>query len=78
MGKYIEILPPAELSKEKNKTRYNTFLVFHSGNVIMSGGRAIDMIQAYNNFVTIIATCKDQISERLTTVEQNEVRQSAV
>jgi len=78
LGKYIEILPPAELSKEKNKTRYNTFLVFHSGNVIMSGGRAVDMIHAYNEFVQIIATCKDQISERLTTVEQNEVLQLAM
>ena len=66
---YLETLTPKEHEKEVTKIRYNTFLVFHSGNVIMSGSSSPHMRGAYKTFLEIISRCKSDIMEVL-----NEVR----
>lgn len=64
--KFVKTLPIKDQEKHKNKKRYNTFLVFHSGNVIMSGMVSKYMENVYNNFVNIIKQNKDNIEEQLT------------
>lgn len=57
---YLDSFGPKERLKKINKTRNNTFMVFHSGKVIMSGGvsrKAKE--QAYQIFSQIITTNKD-------------------
>jgi TATA-box binding protein (TBP) (component of TFIID and TFIIIB) len=51
--------------KEVNKNRYNTFLVFHSGNVIMSSMHIDYMKDTYNKFINIIKECRPQIEENI-------------
>lgn len=65
MKDYLDRLPPANQSKELNKRRFNTFLVFHSGNVIMSGSVHDQMKSPYYNFLQIIKDCKTHIEETL-------------
>jgi TATA-box binding protein (TBP) (component of TFIID and TFIIIB) len=62
---YLNLLSPKDREKKINKERYNTFLVFHSGKVIMSGCQASFMRDTYYYFLNIIRTCYDQIEERL-------------
>ena len=62
---YLEFLKPAELKKELNKKRYNSFLVFHSGNVIMSGLGKLYMKEHYNIFSEIIKNSRNKIEEKL-------------
>ena len=50
---YIEKLNPKEIEKE-NKTKYITFLIFQSGNIIMSGINEILMEKYYNIFYDIV------------------------
>ena len=50
---------------KKNKDKYTTFLVFHSGNVIMSGLSKEYMEDTFNLFMNIVKTCKDKIEEKL-------------
>lgn len=50
----------------KNKKRYNTFLVFHSGNVIMSGIAKETMNDHYKIFRQMVTDWKPQIEECLT------------
>ena len=64
---YLESLSAAEYSKQINKKRYNTFLVFHSGNVIMSGMIKKYMENEYNRFINIIKSCRPTIEEKLDT-----------
>ena len=47
---YINMLDIKDQEKEMNKTRYMTFLVFQSGNVIMSGMINTYMEKYYYNF----------------------------
>ena len=47
-------------------TKYNTFLVFQSGKVIMSGKAAIFMEPAYREFLDIIRKCTPIIREVIT------------
>lgn len=47
------------------ETKYNTFLVFQSGKVIMSGKAAVFMEDAYFEFLKIIARCTHIIREQL-------------
>jgi TATA-box binding protein (TBP) (component of TFIID and TFIIIB) len=49
----------------KKKKKYNTFLVFHSGNIIMSGMIEELMKPAFDAFQTIIKNCKNLIEEKL-------------
>lgn len=53
------------LKKPKKKPRYNTFLVFQSGKVIMSGKAAEFMEPIYYEFMDIIRKSKDFIVESL-------------
>lgn len=64
-SQYINSLSISEQKKIQNKKRYNTFLVFHSGNVIMSGMIKLFMKQEYDNFRKIIIDSKSYIEEKL-------------
>jgi hypothetical protein len=63
-NEFLELLPPKE-RKKKEYDRYNTFLVFQSGKVIHSGISNEYMKNSYYNFLKIIASCYDQIEEKL-------------
>lgn len=63
--KYLEMLSEKDKIKELKKTRYNTFLVFHSGNVIMSSMKKDFMEDYYNKFINIIKECKTEIKEKI-------------
>jgi TATA-box binding protein (TBP) (component of TFIID and TFIIIB) len=62
---YLDMLPEKDVAKKLKKKRYNTFLVFHSGKVIMSGMEATFMKDVYYEFLDIIRECYDIIEERL-------------
>lgn len=62
---YLETLTEKEKEKEQGKNRYNTFLVFHSGNVIMSSMHQMYMKDTYNKFINIIQDCRKIIEERI-------------
>jgi TATA-box binding protein (TBP) (component of TFIID and TFIIIB) len=62
---YFNNLSDTEQKKEKNKQRYITFLVFHSGNVIMSGTMKDHMEPFYYKFLEIIKESKSVIEEKL-------------
>ena len=64
---YLETLSKDEYDKQVNKSRYNTFLVFHSGNVIMSGMIKKYMKDEYNQFIKIMQGCKEKFQEKLDT-----------
>ena len=58
-------VPMNEYIVHKTKKRYNTFLVFHSGNVIMSGMTFETMEPAFDAFQQIISEWQCQIEEVL-------------
>jgi TATA-box binding protein (TBP) (component of TFIID and TFIIIB) len=62
---FLDMLPEKDVIKKLKKQRYNTFLVFHSGKVIMSGMEATFMKNVYYEFLDIIRDCYDTIEERL-------------
>ena len=62
---YLAMLTPKDVAKKLKKVRYNTFLVFHSGKIIMSGMEATFMRDVYYEFLDIIKECYDIIEERL-------------
>jgi len=64
-GEYMKRLSPKEQEKKINKDRYTTFLVFHSGKVIVSSITAEFTKPAYNYFLQIISKCREQIEEKL-------------
>lgn len=49
----------------KKKTKYNTFLVFHSGKVIMSGMTAESMKTDLNCFLDLVRSWKNRIEETI-------------
>jgi len=51
--------------KDIKKIIYNTFLVFQSGKVIMSGKTALFMEPSYYEFINIINKCRPLIQEEL-------------
>jgi len=63
-NEYIKSLSEKELVKE-NKDRHVTFLIFQSGNVIMSGMNEVFMEKYYNIFFDIINKNKRLISDKL-------------
>jgi TATA-box binding protein (TBP) (component of TFIID and TFIIIB) len=67
--KYLEMLPEKEKDKKICKKRFNTFLVFHSGRIIMSGICAEFQEKTYYNFLDIVKKCHHLIEEQL---EENE------
>lgn len=62
---YLDIIPSKDRDKEFDKQRYITFLVFQSGNVIMSGLNKEYMSKYYSEFFKIINNCIDDIVEKL-------------
>ena len=64
---YFNQLSSKDQDKIMNKERYTTFLVFHSGNVIMSGLSKPFMEDIFNEFVKIINGCRGIIEEKLIT-----------
>ena len=64
-GEYISRLTEKEQQKKISKDRYTTFLVFHSGKVIVSGMTADIMRPGYEYFLKIIEKCKNEIEEIL-------------
>jgi len=62
---YLDYLPIKERDAKIKADRYNTFLVFHSGKLIMSGIHADFMRDTYYYFLEIIRGCFDEIEERL-------------
>jgi TATA-box binding protein (TBP) (component of TFIID and TFIIIB) len=63
---YVETLNEKELDKE-NKVKHVTFLVFQSGNVIMSGMNEIFMEKYYNIFYDIVQSNINKIEDKLVT-----------
>lgn len=61
---YVKSLTDKELLKE-HKTRHITFLIFQSGNVIMSGMNEIFMEKYYNIFFDIVNKNKSVILDKL-------------
>ncbi len=62
---YLDMLTDKEKAKEAKKERYNTFLVFHSGNCIMSGMTISRMKDIYYHFFDIMGECRGFIEEKL-------------
>lgn len=62
---YLNTLPEKDKETKLSETRYNTFLVFHSGKVIMSGLTSKFMEDVYYYFLQIMNDCYDLIEERL-------------
>ena len=64
-NEYMQYLSEKEQLKNINKDRYNTFLVFHSGRVILSSINAEFSRDSYYYFLKIIRTCYNEIEEKL-------------
>jgi len=61
---YLLTLDDKERFKEKSKVRYLTFLVFQSGNVILSSPHKSCMKETYENFIDMIQKSKSFIEEK--------------
>jgi TATA-box binding protein (TBP) (component of TFIID and TFIIIB) len=64
-NEYMQYLSEKEQIKKLNKDRYNTFLIFHSGRVILSSINAEYSRDSYYYFLKIIRKCYKEIEERL-------------
>jgi TATA-box binding protein (TBP) (component of TFIID and TFIIIB) len=64
-NEYLKYLSEKDQLKKINKDRYNTFLVFHSGRVILSAINAEFSRDSYYYFLKIIKTCHKEIEEKL-------------
>jgi TATA-box binding protein (TBP) (component of TFIID and TFIIIB) len=62
---YLNTLSDKDRNKKLTQKRYNTFLVFHSGKIIMSGLHRDFQAPVYYKFLDIIRECYNQIEERL-------------
>jgi len=62
---YLNMLSEKDIAKKLKKKRYNTFLIFHSGKIIMSGMEETFMKESYYDFIHIITKCYHQIKEKL-------------
>ncbi len=62
---YLQLLTDKERDRKIKGDRYNTFLVFHSGKVIMSGLNAEFMRDKYYDFLKIIRKAYEHIKENL-------------
>lgn len=62
---YLKTGGESYFQTEKHKRRYNTFLVFHSGNIIMSGMRLDKMIEHFKDFCEFLKSHRDEIEEHL-------------
>lgn len=62
---YLNKLPEQERKNKLKSNRYITFLVFHSGKIIMSGLTREFMRSEYKNFIDILKNAEDDIKEKL-------------
>lgn len=62
---YLDILPEKDQKHKLNAQRYNTFLVFHSGKIIMSGLTSDFMEDVFYYFINTIVKSRDKIEEKL-------------
>jgi len=62
---YLDILPEKDQKHKLNSQRYNTFLVFHSGKIIMSGLTSEFMENVFYYFINTIIKSRDKIEEKL-------------
>lgn len=62
---YLNLLSDKDIAKKLKKKRYNTFLIFHSGKIIMSGMEETFMKESYYDFIHIITKCYQLIKEKL-------------
>lgn len=67
---YLNSLSPKEKAKKINKQHYNTFLVFQSGKIIMSGTSSELMKDVYYEFLDIIRDCQHIIREKDYDIEE--------
>lgn len=63
--KYLEFVKEVDNQKYGNKVRHNTFLIFHSGNIIMSGYNPLFMKDCYKQFRTLLQENRKHIEELL-------------
>ena len=68
---YLNLLPEKEQKLKLSVHRHNTFLVFHSGKIIMSGLCELFMKDIYYKFLDIINECHNEIEEKLITNQNN-------
>lgn len=61
---YLSLLENKERNKEVKKERYSTFLVFHTGNVIMSSMNKEFMKSYFYDFINMIKECRENIEEK--------------
>lgn len=73
---YLDLLPIKEKEKKSLKKRFNTFLVFHSGKIIMSGICAESQKNTYYSFLNIIRDSYDKIKEKLEEYPTKESKES--
>lgn len=64
-NEYLNLLCDKDRKQKLKTIRYNTFLVFHSGKVIMSGLTAEYMRDVYYYFTSIIQNARDKIEENI-------------
>ncbi len=62
---YLALLSEKDRHHKMHTVKYNTFLVFHSGKVIMSGLTYEFMKDVYEYFIRIMKRCHKEIEERL-------------
>ncbi len=67
---YLDTLKPKEQQKKLDKERFNTFLVFHSGKVIMSSMCEDFARETYYEFLAIIRENYHEFEEKLDEVEK--------
>lgn len=63
---YLDLLKPKDRNYKIDKKRYNTFLIFQSGECVMSGLKKKYMRDVYYHFIGIINKARNQIEEKLT------------
>ena len=66
-GEYLKTISEKQRNNKLNMKKYNTFLVFHSGKVIMSGSTSEFMKETYYDFINTIDNSYEQIKETLDT-----------
>lgn len=70
---YLDKLKPKDQQKKIDKDRFNTFLVFHSGKVIMSSMCADFSRDTYYEFIKIIEENKELFKEKLDCIEKSDL-----
>lgn len=62
---YLKTLAPKIYEKKLSKLRFTTFLIFRSGNCILSGITPDVMKSEYEKFISFIETIHDEVAEKI-------------